>query len=444
VATPPSLVTVNVVSALVVPHANVPHAWLVGATLIAAGARPVPVTEVVPDVAPVALAVMVAGPSAAGVDGVKMTPNVHVWPAPSPALQLLVTAKSAALPPAIAICGALDGTPPAFWTVKVCVLLGVPTVSEPKSCDAGVTVSAAGAAPVPDSATLASSPAGSLAASVAVRDPVAVGANWTSTVHVAEGASGLPEQPSFDVANCAASGPARAIVTLPVALPPPFDSVNVVGVATPPVTTVPNGTLITENDRAPALSPVPASAMLTVPPGVASIASVAVAAPAVVGAKWTVTPHVPPEGSDWPVQPSVSITNAAALGPVMAVASGPDVDCPVLLMVNVEAALFDPRGTLPNAPVAELPLSTAKLVGVPESSPPPPELLELLKHPLSASESPSPSPAIQRPVVLAVLMTPSSSFPVFPVFPVRLRAREACGPYQGMRGAPWLPCHLPG
>src|ERR1019366_3626112 len=125
----------------------------------------------------------------------------------------------------------------------------IPTASEPKSCVAGATVKAAGAAPVPDSATCAMSAAGSVAVRAADCAPDAVGAKVTSTVHRPADARGLPEQPSLDSANCAAFAPPSATETLPVAVAPLLVSVSVAADEVAPGAVVPKLRGGTENTR---------------------------------------------------------------------------------------------------------------------------------------------------------------------------------------------------
>jgi hypothetical protein len=358
---------------------------------MAAGAKPVPVSVVEPDVAPEALTVTVAGPSAIAADGVNVAVNVHVLPVATAAVQPFVTLKSDAFVPVTAIEGTPEGRPPVLVTVNDWALLVVPTVSEPKSCEAGAMVNAAGDAPVPESATLAMSPPGSLAVSVADRAPAFVGAKSTSSVHFPAGASGLPEQPSLDFANCDASAPPSATVMAPVGLPPPFDSVNVVAADMEPVPTVPKLCEDAENamlaGEPPCEPPVPLRATSTEPPGVALTASVALAAPLFVGAKCTAIVHVPFEGRELPLHPSLSITNALLSAPETLVAIVPDASWPVFVIVTIDAALLDPTATLPNASFVELPLSSAKPGVFPisklASTVPPP--LEDEKHPAAPS-----------------------------------------------------------
>ncbi len=347
-------------------------------------------SDVEPDVAPEALTVAVAGPSAIATEGVNVVVNAHVLPGATAAVQPFVTLKSEAFVPVTAIEGTSEGRPPVFVTVNDCALLVVPTVSEPKSCEAGVTENAAGDAPVPESATLAVSPPGSLPVSVADRAPVFVGAKSTSTVHFSEGASGLPEQPSFDFPNCAESAPPSATVIAPVGLPPPFVSVNVVAADIEPVPTVPKLCDDAVNAMPPAepAVPVPLRATPTDPPGVALTESVALAAPLLVGAKCAAMVHVPFDGRDLPLHPSLSITNAPLSAPETLVAIVPDVSWPVFVIVTVDAALLDPTATLPNASFVELPLSSAKVGMFPFSklaSAVPPPLEEEEKHPAAPS-----------------------------------------------------------
>jgi hypothetical protein len=164
--------------------------------------------------------------------------------------------------------------------------------------------------------------------------------------------------------------------------------VNVVGADIEPVPTVPKLCADAENAMLAADAPAPLRATSTEPPGIAVAESAAFAAPLFVGAKCTAMVHVPFDGRDMPLHPSLSITNAPLSVPEMLVAMVPDASWPVFVMVTIDEGLLDPTATLPNASFVELPLSSAKAVVVPISKPasavPPP--LEEVKHPAAPSE----------------------------------------------------------
>src|SRR5205085_1837104 len=121
-------------------------------------------------------------------------------------------------------------TPPVLETVKIVPELVVPTPTVPKSDGVGVIgeiASAAGVAPVPESAAIAAPPGDALAVSVAVFAPVEVGPNTTAMVHEPPAASVTPLQVSELLVNDAQSVPPRSALTAPLAAPPVLETVKV-------------------------------------------------------------------------------------------------------------------------------------------------------------------------------------------------------------------------
>ena len=209
-------------------------------------------------------------------------------------------------------------------------------------------MNAAGAAPVPVSATDAESPAGSVAWSVAVIAPVVVGAKAASTVHLAPAVSG-PVQPSFESLNWSAFVPTRATVIAPVA-PTAFWSVNVVAADVDPGATAPKSCVEVVKESAPCWAPVPDRVTSSAPPGCPVTVRSAVDAPGAVGAKCAATEHCAWGARAIPVHASVSMANDAAAAPGEGDDEGSGrASPPVLVTTRVMAGAVLPTSTSPKA-----------------------------------------------------------------------------------------------
>jgi len=137
------------------------------------------------------LSVAARGPVA---DGVNITPIVQVAPAASELPQVVTSAKSPELVPAIASPEMPKEVLLLLLTVIVWSALEVATGWLPKERLAGERPIPAGAAPVPERATLWGLPlALSLTLTDAVRVPLAVGVKVTLIVHVFPAATELPQ-----------------------------------------------------------------------------------------------------------------------------------------------------------------------------------------------------------------------------------------------------------
>jgi hypothetical protein len=156
--------------------------------------------------------------------GLKITVTVHV-PLGATVPQLFVCEKSPAFPPTIETDDTDSDTVPVFVTVTAWPLVGVPTLELPKLREEGDKPTV-GRTPVPDRLTVRGDPVeSSVTVSVAVRDPVPVGVNPTSTVQLLLTAS-VDEQLLVSVKS-AAFVPLIAIDEMLIETVPVFVTVTV-------------------------------------------------------------------------------------------------------------------------------------------------------------------------------------------------------------------------
>jgi hypothetical protein len=192
------------------------------------------------------------------------------------------------------------------------------------------------------------------AADIAVSDaalvPAVCGENRTLIVHIPPAGRIVLLQLSLAIANCVASDPEIDTTMVPVDEPPVLVAVNVVSGVVIPGGRLPKSFDVGASISAPGATTLPESATVAVPPGLAVIVSVAVPAPVDDGASRTVTVQLSAGTSTWPAQPSRSIRNSTAPGPLSVAAPSWPVSA-VLLFVNrkLAGALVLPATTTPKS-----------------------------------------------------------------------------------------------
>jgi hypothetical protein len=159
--------------------------------------------------------------------GVKVMEMVQLTPAASVSPQVLVSEKSLELVPAMEIPVIESVAFPVFIRVVDCAALVVPATAEKVSVTGeSETPGAAGAVPVPLSATVCGEPVAlSAIESVAAKLAAEVGVKVTETVQLAPAASELPQV--LVSANSVGLEPAIAMLEMPSGASPVFLSVAV-------------------------------------------------------------------------------------------------------------------------------------------------------------------------------------------------------------------------
>jgi hypothetical protein len=239
---------------------------------------------------------------------VKPTPTVQVPPGAT-AVQVPVLLKSPALAPATVTPVTVSGAVPLLVRVTVCPVAGEPTATLPKDTEVGLT-EAAGAMPLPDSATVSAAAAALEAmVSVPVRAPVAPGRKVRLTVQDPPGATVAAPPVAAKSAPFAPESITPETVSGTV---PGLDTVTVLAAEVVATSWSPKST-----DAGVAVicgsAPVPVSATVTATPAaLLPIVRVAVRAPVAPGVKATLTVQVAP-GATAAAQPAA--VKSAAFAP---------------------------------------------------------------------------------------------------------------------------------
>ena len=169
--------------------------------------------------------------------GLKLAVIVHVAFTASDAGQSFDCAKSLGFVPVSVTPLIVSGAVPLFRSVEVCAALVEPTICEPKARLAGVNATPE-AVPVPVRSTLCGLPGAlSVTATLALRLPVAVGANATLIVHVALAASDAGQ--SLDCVKSVGFVPARVTPLIVSGAVPLLRSVDVCAALVAPTTCEP-------------------------------------------------------------------------------------------------------------------------------------------------------------------------------------------------------------
>ena len=389
-----------------------PKSRIVGVTLSAAGLSPLPPSDaaVLPPGVPETASEADRRPVAVGA---KRAWSVQVAPDASgaPLQPSELTTNMAASDPLSAAVRLPVGPPPVFLTVNVTSLPACPTTTGPKSFDVGEMVSAPGVSPLPVSVTTALPPGFPDTVSVADLAPVDAGEKCTLTVQLPLAATIVPSQLSLVTAKDPASMPPSVVASVPVALPPVFDTCSVTSLLLVPTTTAPKSLLVGEKTSAPGVAPRPVSSEIAAPPVVACTVMDAALAPLVCGAKWTCSVQLPPAGSVAPEQLSLVMANSPTSLPVSVVASVLVTSVPVFVTVKVTSLDVAPSTTVPKSS------SGGALDRAPGASPAPasgtamlpPGIPPMVKVPLSAPTVVGPNSTVMVQLADASNMWPTQS-----------------------------------
>jgi hypothetical protein len=320
----PEFVSVTVWAALVVVSGWLPKLRLVGEKLTAGAVVPVPVSETVCGL-PVALSVIETAPvrDPAAV-GVKVTEIVQVPADATEAPHVLVWLKS----PLAAMLVMARAAVPVLVSVTDCAALAVFRTWFPKLKLVGARLTA-GAVPVPASETVCGLPVAlSVTVTEPVRDPVAVGVNFTEMVQFAATATELPQVLVW------LKSPLAAILAIVSVADPVFVSVTDCAALAVFNNWLPKLRLVGEKLTAGAVVPVPVNEAVWGLPGALSFTeSVPVPGPAIVGVKVTEMVQVPAAATE---PPHVFVWLKSPLAPILLIERVAD---PVLVSVMVWGAL---------------------------------------------------------------------------------------------------------
>jgi hypothetical protein len=239
------------------------------------------VTERVPLRLPVAL-------------GVKVTLTVQLAPAANELPQVLVSAKSPALVPVIAMPVMLKVVVPTLVRVTVFAGLVVPTATEPKSKLVGESFAVV---PIPLSVTFCGLPGAlSVTDSLPVRFPICVGSKVTLTVQLAPAASELPQV--WVCAKSPALVPVIAMAVIVNVVVPTLVSVTVFAGLAVSMATVPKLKVVGESF---AVVPIPLSGTCCGLPAALSVTvRAAMRVPLAVGLNVTLMPQLAPGANELP------------------------------------------------------------------------------------------------------------------------------------------------
>ena len=260
----------------------------------------------------------------------------------------------------------LNAIVPTLVRVTTLAALVVPTVTEPKSKLAGVSLAVV---PTPVRGTICGLPlALSVTLSDALRAPTAVGANFTLKVQLAAAAREAPQVCVWE--KSPALVPVMAIVVMVNAVVPTFVRVTVFAALVTPVATVPKLKL---TGASLAVVPVPLrAAVCGLPVALSATLTDALRAPTAAGANFTLMVHVAAAASE---APHVCVwEKSAAFVPAIVIDVMVIAAVPVFLSVNTFAALVTPVATVPKLKVA----------GVSVAVPPPPLVLKVAVTALAA------------------------------------------------------------